>query len=132
MSGAAGRRVPHLRRRQVTVNTPPPVTIRVPSGLNATLLTALVCPVSSSSGVPVRASHTFAVWSRLPVTIRVPSGLNATLFTAPVCPFSSSSGVPVRASHTFAVCGWFLSPPPVTIRVPSGLNATLSHQPVCP
>ena len=56
-----------------------PVTIRVPSGLNDTLDTVSVWPFSSSKGVPVRASHTFAVRSRLPVAIRVPSGLNDTL-----------------------------------------------------
>ena len=60
--------------------------MRLPSGLNATLCTTFVCPFSSNWGVPVRASHTFAVWSQLPVTMRVPSGLNATLFTLAVCP----------------------------------------------
>ncbi len=60
--------------------------MRVPSGLNAALVTAAVWPLSSSRGVPVRASHTFAVRSRLPVTIRVPSGLNDTLVTVPVWP----------------------------------------------
>ena len=62
------------------------MTIRVPSGLNATLVTALHVPFELETACPVRASHTFAVWSSLPVTIRVPSGLNATLYTAPVWP----------------------------------------------
>ena len=79
------------------------MTIRVPSGLNATQYTPPLCPFSSSSSVPVCASHTFAVLSRLPVTIRVPSGLNDTLSTTLVCPFSTTSGEPVRVSQTFAV-----------------------------
>ena len=61
------------------VLSPLPVTMRLPSGLNATLVTGSVCPLSRAGAVPVRASHTFAVLSQLPVTMRVPSGLNATL-----------------------------------------------------
>ena len=52
---------------------------------------------------PVRASHTFAVWSALPVMIRVPSALNATL--------------------RFCV----LAAIRVPIRVPSGLNEHARH-----
>ena len=37
----------------------PPVTIRVPSGLNDALSTAPVWPFSSRIGRPVRASHTY-------------------------------------------------------------------------
>ena len=39
------------------------MTMRLPSGLNATLITALVCPLRVSSSWPVAASHTFAVVS---------------------------------------------------------------------
>ena len=54
----------------------------MPSGLNATLITASVWPVSGAPiGWPVSASHTRTVRSSLPETMRVPSGLNATLFT---------------------------------------------------
>ena len=64
-----------------------PVTMRLPSGLNATLMTPSVCPLRESSSWPVSASHTFTVLSQLPVTMRLPSGLNATLLTpACVCP----------------------------------------------
>ena len=63
-----------------------PVTMRVPSGLNAALDIWSVWPLSSSRGVPSCASQTFAVRSQLPVTMRVPSGLKATLSTPPVWP----------------------------------------------
>ena len=58
-----------------------PVTIRVPSGLNATLHTISVCSLRVKASWPVTAFHNFAVQSSLPVTIRVPSGLKATLRT---------------------------------------------------
>src|SRR5580704_4869190 len=89
-------------------------------------MTAFVCPLRSSRGMPVRASQTFAIWSALPVTINAPSGEKLTLLTAPVCPLRSSRGVPVRASQTFAV----LSQLPVTIRAPSGEKLTLRTRPV--
>ena len=162
---SSSRGVPVLASHTFAVWSRLPVTMRVPSGLNATLIhLARVplqfqqgrarpgvpqlrrpvptagddaravraerhashparVPLSSSWGVPVLASHTFAVRSPLPVTMRVPSGLNATLATPFVCPFSSNRGVPVLASHTFAV--W--SSLPVTMRVPSGLNASRAH-----
>ena len=69
-----GRRVPQPHRPVAL-----PEAMRVPSGLNATLLTArrgrvAVAPICC----PVAASHTRTVLSSLPDTIRVPSGLNAT------------------------------------------------------
>ncbi len=81
---AAGRPVGRCRRptaapccRQL------PETIRWPSGLNATLITASVWPVSGwPTGWPVSASHSRTVLSQLPETMRCPSGLNATLVTA--------------------------------------------------
>ena len=78
--------MPVCASQTFAVSSSLPVTMRVPSGLNDALLTAPVCPLSSSKAVPVRASQTFAVRSSLPVTIREPSGLNATLVTAPVWP----------------------------------------------
>ena len=97
--GRAGPRVPHLRRLVMTAGDDPRA-VRAERHAH----TPCPCAPSGRAGAcPVRASHTFAVWSALPVTIRVPSGLNATLAHRPVCPFSSSRGVPVRASHTFAV-----------------------------
>ena len=60
----------------------------MPSGLNATLVTALVCPLSVSISWPVAASHTFTVRSELAEASRLPSGLNATLRTPPLCPWN--------------------------------------------
>ncbi len=89
---SSSRGVPVRASHTFAVWSPLPVTMRVPSGLNATLITPARVPLESSRAVPVRASHTFAVRSPLPVTIRVPSGLNATLITAPVCPFELEQG----------------------------------------
>ena len=69
----------------------------MPSGLNATLDTVSVWPVSGSpTGWPVAASHSRTVLSELPEAMRVPSGLNATLDTASVWPVSGwPTGWPV-------------------------------------
>ena len=54
---------------------------RCPSGLNATLSTALVCPrIPAPTGWPVSTFHNRTVVSTLPETTRCPSGLNATRF----------------------------------------------------
>ena len=54
-----------------TVRSQLPETMRVPSGLNATLFTQSVWPVSGGPiGRPVAASHTRTVLSALPETIR--------------------------------------------------------------
>ena len=59
-----------------------PETIRVPSGLQATLLTKSECPVRGSPmACPLCASQSRRVLSSLPETMRVPSGLQATLKT---------------------------------------------------
>ena len=108
-----------------------PETIRLPSGLNATLHTVSVWPVSGGPiGWPVAASHTRTVLSKLPETIRCPSGLNATLSTPSVWPVS---GVADRVGR------WPRPTPapscrrlPETIRSPSGLNATLHTASVWP
>lgn len=60
----------------------PPVTTRVPSGLNATLYTLPVCPFSSTSGSPVAASRTVAALPEWAVAIQLTSRLNATPRTA--------------------------------------------------
>ena len=57
--------------------------MRVPSGLNAALVTPPAWPSSGSPmGSPVAASHSRTVRSTDAVTILVPSGLNAALRTA--------------------------------------------------
>ena len=65
-----------------------PLASVLPSGLNATLLTALVCPVSVCLCSPVTASHRRIVLSSLPLASVRPSGLNDTLLTHRVCPVS--------------------------------------------
>ena len=63
--------------------------MRCPSGLNATLYTVSVWPVSGwPMGFPVSASHSRTVLSALPEAMRRPSGLTATLSTASVWPVS--------------------------------------------
>jgi hypothetical protein len=68
------------------------VTIRVPSGLNAALLTDALCSRGLLRGLPVAALHTRAVLSELAVTIRVPSGLNVALTTNAWCWSGGTSG----------------------------------------
>src|SRR4249919_2192165 len=63
--------VGHRRR----VLSPAPDTMVFPSGLNATLKTSPVWPVSGlPRGWPVSASHSRRVLSTLPETMRLPSG----------------------------------------------------------
>ncbi len=92
---------------------------RCPSGLNATLYTASVWPVSGSpTGWPVSASHSRTVLSSLAVASRCPSGLNATR-SPPVWPVSGAdrlAGVGVPQPHRVSS---LRSP-----GRPSGLNAT--------
>src|SRR6476646_9047615 len=73
-----------------------PDTMTFPSGLNATLVTWSVPPLSGwLIGWPVSASHTRTVLSALPETIRWPSGLNATPHTMYVWPVIGwPTGVP--------------------------------------
>ena len=89
-----------------TVWSPLAEARRCPSGLNATLSTLPVCPVSGAPmGWPVSASHNRTVLSSLAEARRCPSGLNATLHTASVWPVRGAPiGWPVSASHT-ARCG---------------------------
>ena len=80
----------------------------MPSGLNATLCTAPVWPVSGApTGWPVSASHTRTVLSPLPEAMRLPSGLNATLVTVSVWPVSGCAdrlaGVGVPHPHRLVV-----------------------------
>ena len=70
---------PVLLSHSRTVLSSLPETMRLPSGLNATLVTPCVWPISGAPmGWPVSASHSRTVLSSLPETMRLPSGLNAT------------------------------------------------------
>ena len=65
--------------------------MRAPSGLNAALLTAPVCPCSAARQLAgYRVPHSRGV-VREAVTMRAPSGLNAALLTQPACPCSAAS-----------------------------------------
>src|SRR5205807_2508954 len=77
-------------------------------------------PLSVSSSLPLCASHTLAVASKLPVTIRAPSGEKATELTLKEWRESSSLRRSLCASHTLAAPKTL----PVTMRVPSGDKAT--------
>ena len=104
------------------------MTIRVPSGLNDTHITPRRVPLQVEQGVPVLASHTFAVLVHTAGDDPRPVRAERHAQALAVCPLRSSRAVPVRASHTFAV----LSPLPVTIRVPSGLNDALNTRSCAP
>src|SRR5437588_538662 len=82
--------VPLSASQTFTVMSPLPLTMRLPSGLNATLVTWFLCPLRVSVSVPLSASQTFTVQSSLPLTMRLPSGLNATLVTLLLCPLRVS------------------------------------------
>ena len=103
---------------------------RCPSGLNATLITGPVWPVSGAPrGWPVSAFHTRTVPSALAEASRCPSGLNATPLTQLVWPVSGAPrGWPVSAFHTRTVPSRLAE----ASRCPSGLNATPLTQLVWP
>gem|GEM_PF-5402504 len=62
-----------------------------PSGLNATEVTALECPVRAHNSLPLAASHNLTVWSSLPEASISPSGLYATDKTCSECPACTTS-----------------------------------------
>ena len=106
-----------------------PEAMRLPSGLNATLNTPPVWPVSGwPTGWPVSASHNRTVLSSLPEAIRVPSGLNATRTPRHVTGqrlADGLAGVGVPQPHGAVEL-------PEAMRCPSGLNATLTTSAVWP
>src|SRR5262249_2950431 len=79
---------------------------RLPSGLKAKPVTAVVCPLRLQSSWPVCASHTLTVpgsppvGPALPAARSLPSGLKATLATELAPPFRIK-GFPAWASQTF-------------------------------
>ena len=80
MGGPTGCPVPASHNRMVL--SPPPEAIRVPSGLNATVMTEISSPcMGGPTGCPVPASHNRMIPSTPPEAIRAPSGLNATVIT---------------------------------------------------
>ena len=131
----AGGRVPQPRR----LVGAPAVASRVPSGLNATLMTP-PWPARVRRCWPVQGAQPRRPGGRVPQPRRlavgggeqVPSGLNATP-TTPRTPPVWSARVrrcsPVAGSHSRAVLSQRCA---VASRVPSGLNATPMTPPVWP
>src|SRR5213080_925791 len=80
---------------------PPPLASRVPSGLQATLMTMPRCPRSFSSSVPSEASHRHTLPSSPPLARHMPSGLQATRrIQAGGSVHPTHRRVPVVTSHT--------------------------------
>src|SRR5438552_1166425 len=76
---------------------------RLPSPLNATLLTMCVCPLSERISWPLAASHSFTVPPAAALARRLPSLLNATQVTVSLCPLREKTSWPIATSHTFTV-----------------------------
>ena len=118
-----GRGVPHLHRLVTALAE----ASRLPSGLNATLLTEPVCPLRvrvSWPGLGVPHLHRPVIaGGGDPLAV----GAERHARTALVCPLRVRVSCPVSASHTFTV--W--SPLAEAIRLPSGLNATLCDNRRC-
>src|SRR5580700_3748976 len=77
--------------RSQSLTSGPPLTIHLPSGLNATLFTEPACPLSARNSRPDVASHTLALPSQVALATHLPSGLKATEYTKLVCPLSVMS-----------------------------------------
>src|SRR5260221_12973756 len=83
---------------------PPPPASRVPSGLQAILMTVLRCPWNCWSSVPSEAFHRHTLPSSLPLASRVPSGLHATRRILVGFARPTHRRVPVVTSHTCTPC----------------------------
>ena len=104
--------------------------MRLPSGLNATLVTMSVCPLRERTSWPVAASHTFTVLSSLPLTMRLPSALNATLVTLADVSLEAR-GPPGRCPRPTPSPS--VSQLPLTMRLPSALiRHAVDAVAVCP
>ena len=102
-------RVAVARSHKRTVSSLLPLATVVPSGLNNTLKTPPVCPVSVVFRLPVDTSHRRTFPSSLPLATAVPSGLNDILRPESDRLRNPSSmsvylRVPVATSHEPTVC----------------------------
>ena len=125
----------------LTVRSQPAEARRLPSGLNAKLVTpgldvtlltpglkAFPCPVRMREACPVAAFHTLTGPSIPAEASRFPSGQKATLLTKLVCSLKVRVSWPAAASHTITVP----SIPADVSRFPSALNATRKTGPAWP
>src|SRR5262245_62296774 len=98
---------------------PPAAANILPSGLNATDLTASV-PLWVTLSLPLATSQSLTVLSRLAEARILPSGLNATDITDSVCPWRVARSLLVARSQSLTV----LSPLAEARVLLFGLNAT--------
>ena len=77
---------PEAASDSLSLSSPPPDAIRVPSGENATAWTPFRCGSKLRSSAPVATSHNFNELSALPDRMRAPSGEKATELTDLECP----------------------------------------------
>ena len=99
------------------------VTTRLPSPLNAALVTESVWPFRTAISLPLSASQMRAVLSSDAVTTRLPSPLNAALNTSRYG--LSGRRSPCRSPHPR--CARCCHRDAVTTRLPSPLNAAVRH-----
>src|SRR6266404_2580743 len=84
------------------------------------------CPESVCFALPVFASQSFIVLSKLPLATVWPSGEKATEVISPPCPLSACCSAPVAASHNLIV---FLNPSTVANVCP--FEEKITGGPVC-
>ena len=113
--------VPVTASQRRMVPLPSPLASVRPSGLDATLVTSVLCPSSVQRCAPVTASQIRMVSSPLPLASVRPSGLKATLVMSAACPSRIRCCTPVATFQRRMV----LPKPPLASVVPSGLNARL-------
>src|SRR5256885_1202762 len=107
---------------QVTLSKPQLARMR-PSGLQATLFTRSVCPVSVWRRLPLATSHSLTVRSQLALARVLPSGEKASPRTRLLCPAMIATQV---AGCVFCISHTRICPvvPPLASRRPSGLQTT--------
>src|ERR1017187_1407261 len=132
-SDAAAARVARCQTR--TWSSLLPAARPVPSGLNATVFTQFVAPVSGAAptgraGSLMFHSHTLSSW--LPAASMVPSRLNATEVTSAAGPASGRPSSAGRRGSMTSQSRTVRSSLPAARVLPSGLNATDTTYPAAP
>ena len=107
---------PSEARQKRIVESSPPVTSKLPSGLKSRPTTAWLCPSRVLIGVPPLTSHSRTDASKPPLASRLPSGLKRTTQILRVWPLSSFGG-PARFRSQMRTT---LSSPPLASCARSG------------